>query len=122
MPPSKLIPSAVVSWIRTSLILRLVNGPVIQMPALTCWIHTSLMVESCSAAADAVDVGGVDPLGDLAEDGEVRQVDVGAWVGRQVAVDADVIARSTEYHSPAPVSVTLLTIRCAVTVKLPGGM
>src|ERR1700743_3270089 len=48
MPPSKLIPSAVVSWIRTSLILRLVNGPVIQMPALTCLIHTPLMVDFCS--------------------------------------------------------------------------
>ena len=47
IPPSKLIPSATVSWIRTLLILRLVNGPVIQMPAWTCWIHTLLMVESC---------------------------------------------------------------------------
>ena len=50
------------------------------------------MVESCSAAADAHEVVGVDPGVDLAEDGEVGQVDVGAWVGGHVAEDADAIA------------------------------
>src|SRR5262249_29884703 len=49
-------------------------------------------------AANAVDVGGVHPLGDLAEDGEVRQVHVGAGGGCRLTVDAD--AGTVQYGVP----------------------
>ena len=51
----KLMPSAVVSWICTSLMVSPVVGPRIQMPTFVFWIHTSVIVELLKFAVEAVD-------------------------------------------------------------------
>jgi hypothetical protein len=122
IPPSKLIPSATVSWIRTLLILRLVNGPVIQMPAWTCWIHTLLIVESCRLPPMPMKSSESTRAFTWPKMAKLDRWTLVLGLGAKLPKTPTPLPPSTEYHSPAPVSVTLLTIRCEVTRKLPGGM
>ena len=114
-PPSKLTPSAVVSWIRTPVMVRLVHGPSTQMPTLVFWIHTLEMVELLNP-----------PLKPLtAESLSLRTLTVpkidrfdtvtlllaGLWFPENPAS----LPVSSVYQGPAPVTVTLLTLSCELT-------
>ena len=80
-----------------------------------CSIHRSVDGGVAQRAADAVDLGAVVALLDVAEDGEVGEVHVlaRAAVGDVVAVEAGRRAVQTvERHMPAPLIVTLSRIRC----------
>src|ERR1700677_3386318 len=114
-PPSKLTPSAVVSWMRTPVMVRLVQGPSTQMPTLVFWIHTLEMVEllnpplkpltSESLSTRALTLPKIDRFD------TVTSLLGGLWIPENPA-SVPVIS---VYQGPAPVTVTSLTLSCELT-------
>ncbi len=71
-PVWKFTPSAVWSRMRLLRMVKLFIGPSIHAPTLVCCIQTLSMTESLIAPPNGVDLVVVDPLADVADDGEVR--------------------------------------------------
>ena len=116
-PPCRLMPSAKVSRMRTPLNVRLVIGPSIQMPTFMCSIQMFEIVELLIAPPMPLYLVAVVAGLDVAEDGEVGQVHVGAPVLPATpqlrfaeAVEAGRGAGDRRVPHAGASSVTLLTV------------
>jgi hypothetical protein len=113
---SRLMPSAVVSWIRRFVRVRFVLGPVIQTPTFSFWIQTSSIFESLKPPLNAVTSVSLSSRTSTLPYMDRLETSTFVLAGFCWPLNSTLLPVSTVYHSPAPSTFTLFTFSGALIV------